>query len=447
MTHPTSKRETEKQRKSSRKAVNVATPTAIPDLKSYTREVAERAQQASRKLALANGAQKDAWLRRSAELIRTRGDEILAANEQDIAQAPEYGLNDAAVDRLRLTPARLEGIAAALEEVVALPNPVGEVIDSNVRPNGLEVIKVRVPLGVVFFIYESRPNVTVDAAALCIKSGNAVILRGGKEAYHSNQAFHALLAEALSDVGLPEHAVQLVETTDREAVGHFLRQNDKISVTIPRGGKSLIERVAAEATMPVIKHYDGNCHVYVDAAADLDAALRIVINSKCQRPGVCNAAESLLVHRDVAEKFLPILSVEFADRGVEMRCCPRSQPLMPGSVPATDEDYAAEFLDLIISVKVVDDLQEAIDHIDRFSSRHTEAIVTNDLTAARRFTAAVDSSAVIVNASTRFNDGGQFGLGAEIGISTDKFHARGPCGLRELTSYKYLVQGEGQIRE
>ncbi|QDU46137.1 Gamma-glutamyl phosphate reductase [Symmachiella dynata] len=428
-------------------AVNVATTATIPDLKSYTREVAERAQQAARGLALASGGQKDDWLRRSAELIRARGDEILAANEQDIAQAPEYGLNAAAVDRLRLTPERLEGIATALEEVVALPNPVGEVIDSNIRPNGLEVLKVRVPLGVVFFIYESRPNVTVDAAALCVKSGNAVILRGGKEAFHSNQAFYAILQEALSDVGLPEQAVQLVETTDRDAVGHFLRQSDKISVTIPRGGKALIERVAAEATMPVIKHYDGNCHVYVDTAADLDAALRIVINSKCHRPGVCNAAESLLVHREVAETFLPKMAAKFAEQGVEMRCCERSLPLMPGAVPATREDFADEFLDLIISIKVVDDLQAAIDHIEEFSSRHTEAIVTNDLAASRRFCAAVDSAAVIVNASTRFNDGGQFGLGAEIGISTDKFHARGPCGLRELTSYKYLVQGAGQIRE
>lgn len=311
----------------------------------------------------------------------------------------------------------------------------------------MEVLKVRVPLGVVFFIYESRPNVTVDAAALCVKSGNAVILRGGKEAFHSNQAFYAILQEALSDVGLPEHAVQLVETTDREAVGHFLRQSDKISVTIPRGGKALIERVAAEATMPVIKHYDGNCHVYVDTAADLDAALRIVINSKCHRPGVCNAAESLLVHCNVAETFLPKMAAKFAEQGVEMRCCERSLPLMPGAVPATREDFADEFLDLIISIKVVDDLQAAIDHIEEFSSRHTEAIVTNDLAASRRFCAAVDSAAVIVNASTRFNDGGQFGLGAEIGISTDKFHARGPCGLRELTSYKYLVQGAGQIRE
>ncbi len=427
--------------------MSATTETSNLDLAAYTAATADQAQRASRILALATGGQKDEWLARSAELIRCRAGEILAANEQDIARAPEFGLTSAAVDRLRLDEDRLEGIASAVEEIIMLPNPVGEVIGNNIRPSGLEVLKVRVPLGVVFFIYESRPNVTVDAAALCVKSGNAVILRGGKEAFHSNQAFHAVLQEGLTDTGLPPDAVQLVSTTDRAAVGHFLKLHEQISVTIPRGGKTLIQRVAAEATMPVIKHYDGNCHVYVDAAADLEMALQIAVNSKCQRPGVCNAAESLLVHRDIAESFLPRLATAFAERGVQMRCCTRSAELMPGSQSATDEDYATEFLDLIIAIKVVDDLQSAVEHIERYGSRHTDAIVTNDRNAARRFCAGVDSSAVIVNASTRYNDGGEFGLGAEIGISTDKFHARGPCGLQELTSYKYVVNGDGQIRE
>jgi glutamate-5-semialdehyde dehydrogenase len=347
---------------------------------------------------------------------------------------------------LKLSPERLAGIAAALEEVVVLPDPVGEVLDSSVRPNGLRVTRVRVPLGVVFFIYESRPNVTVDAAALCVKSGNAVILRGGKEAFHSNQAFHRLLADALAECGLPEDAVQMVSTTDREAVGQFLQLSALIDVTIPRGGKSLIERVAREARMPVIKHFDGNCHVFVDASADLDWASQIVINSKCQRPGVCNAAESLLVHAAIADAYLPELARELTSRGVELRCCDRSLPLVKQGIPATDEDFREEFLDLILSVKVVDSVQQAVEHINEYGSHHTDAIVTSELHPAEFFRKHVDSAAVHVNASTRFNDGGELGLGAEIGISTDKFHARGPCGLRELTSYKYLVEGTGQVR-
>ncbi|MGQ0637706.1 MAG: glutamate-5-semialdehyde dehydrogenase [Planctomycetaceae bacterium] len=416
------------------------------DLAAYAAEVAAQAQVAARGLAVATGEQKDRWLRRSAELIRGRMGELLAANEKDVAHAPAYGLSPAAVDRLRLDGKRLEAVAAALEEIALLPNPVGEVIDSSIRPNGLEVLRVRVPLGVVFFIYESRPNVTADAAAICVKSGNAVILRGGKEAIHSNQALHSLLQEALEEAGLPWAAVQLVETTDRAAVGQFLKLRDKISVTIPRGGKSLIERVAAEATMPVIKHFDGICHVYVDRAADVDMARRIIVNAKCQRPGVCNAAECLLVHQEIAEKFLRVTADDLRSRGVELRCCERSRRLIPGSRPATDDDYRTEYLDLILSVKIVDDLEQAIEHIEGYGSHHTETIVTNDLAAARRFVAAVDSAAVLVNASTRFNDGGEFGLGAEIGISTDKLHARGPCGLRELTSYKFVAWGDGQVR-
>jgi glutamate-5-semialdehyde dehydrogenase len=328
-----------------------------------------------------------------------------------------------------------------------LQDPVGEVIESNVRPNGLEVLKVRVPLGVVFFIYESRPNVTADAAAICVKSGNAVILRGGKEAARSNRAIVDILSEAAEETGLPADAVQLVATTDRAAVGHFLALHQYIDVAIPRGGESLIRRVAAEATMPVIKHFTGNCHVYVDRAADLACAESIAINSKCQRMGVCNAAESLLVHTAVSQEFLPRIAKALAQHGIEIRGDQRSRRLIPSAQPATEEDYAAEFLGPIISCNVVDSVEEAIERINRYGSHHTDAIVTTDLATARQFVTAVDSAAVIVNASTRFNDGGQFGLGAEIGISTDKFHARGPCGLKELTSYKYVVYGDGQTRE
>jgi glutamate-5-semialdehyde dehydrogenase len=335
----------------------------------------------------------------------------------------------------------------ALKEVATLPEPIGEVIYSSVRPNGLEVQKVRVPLGVIFFIYESRPNVTADAAALCVKSGNAVILRGGKEAAQSNTAIAGILAEAAGEAGLPADAVQLVATPDREAVGHFLRMPEYINVTIPRGGEGLIRRVSREARMPVIKHYAGNCHVYLDRAADPEMAERLVVNSKCQRLGVCNAAESLLVHVEVADALLPRVGKALTERGIEIRGDRRTRKLLPQAAEATEEDYGAEYLAAVISVKVVDSLDEAIAHINRYSSHHTEAIVTRDLDAARQFATRIDSSAVMINASTRFNDGGEFGLGAEIGISTDKFHARGPCGINELTSYKYVAYGAGQVRE
>ena len=420
--------------------------STMSHLTKYAQDVAKRARAASRELAVANGGQKNKWLRRMAELVRSRSSDLIQANSRDIQKAPEYGLSTAAMDRVRLTEDRLEGVAQAVEQIALLPNPVGEIIDSNVRPNGLIVTRVRVPLGVVFFIYESRPNVTIDAAALCVKSGNAVILRGGKEAFYSNQALHGLLDDALADVGLPRHAVQMVETADREAVGHFLGLSELIDVTIPRGGKSLIERVSSEARMPVIKHSDGICHVYVDRSADLKMATQIVVNSKCQRPGICNAAESMLVHAEIAETFLPEVASALKAEGVELRCCRRSHQLVLDGKPATDEDFITEFLDLILAVKVVDDLDEAIRHINECGSSHTDTIVTNDLSASEWFTAAVDSSAVLVNASTRFNDGGEFGLGAEIGISTDKFHARGPCGLRELTSYKFVVHGAGQLK-
>jgi glutamate-5-semialdehyde dehydrogenase len=423
------------------------TVTAPTDLAQYCHHVASRAKRAAADLAQAGGAAKNAWLRDSAAQLRQQAERVLAANADDIAAAPGFGLTDAAIDRLRLSTKRIDDIARGLEEVAALPDPVGEVIESSIRPNGLQILKTRVPLGVVFFIYESRPNVTADAAAICLKSGNAVILRGGKEAAHSSRAIVDILRAAASRHDLPADALQLVETADRAAVGHFLALPQLIDVAIPRGGESLIRRVAAEARMPVIKHFTGNCHVYVDAAADLAMAERIVINAKCQRQGVCNACESLLVHAAVAERFLKSAGPALASRGIEIRGCERTCRLVPSAKQATDEDYAAEFLGPILSVKVVDSLGEAIDHINRFGSQHTDAIVTGDLAAARRFTARVDSAAVMVNASTRFNDGYEFGLGAEIGISTDKFHARGPCGLKELTTYKYVVFGDGQIRE
>jgi glutamate-5-semialdehyde dehydrogenase len=331
--------------------------------------------------------------------------------------------------------------------VAQLRDPIGQVIESKVRPNGLTINKIRVPLGVVFFIYESRPNVTADAAAICVKAGNAVILRGGKEALHSSAAIVGLLIEAGREVSLPEDAVQLVETTDRDAVGLFLQMPESIDLAIPRGGEGLIRRVAAEAQMPVLKHFTGNCHVYVDSAADLAMARSIVVNSKCQRMGVCNAAESLLVHADIAGEFLPALVGDLQPFAIELRGDEQTCELVDSAVPATEDDYLAEFLGPILSVKVVGSLDEAIEHINRYGSAHTDAIVTNDPAAAQEFTARVDSSAVMVNASTRFHDGGEFGLGAEIGISTDKFHARGPCGVEELTSYKYVVQGNGQIRK
>ncbi|RMG03332.1 MAG: glutamate-5-semialdehyde dehydrogenase [Planctomycetota bacterium] len=417
------------------------------NLEAYCLELAQRAKEASRELASVSGKVKEAWLRASAKLLKERSVALAQANAADLKNAPSFGLTDAQVDRLRLTPERIEGIARAMEEVAMLPEPIGRVVWSNVRPNGLVVNKVRVPLGVVFFIYESRPNVTADAAALCIKSGNAVILRGGKEAIHSNQAIVNILAEAAADTGLPRDAVQLVETTDREAVGHFLRMSEYIDVAIPRGGEGLIRRVSAEARMPVIKHFAGNCHVYIDKAADPDMAEKILVNSKCQRMGVCNAAESLVVHAEIAESLLPRLAKALLDRGIEIRGDETVCKLVPEAKPATEEDYAAEYLGPIISAKVVDSLDAAIRHINNYSSQHTEAIVTQDISAAEEFCTRIDSSAVMVNASTRFNDGGEFGLGAEIGISTDKFHARGPCGIDELTSYKYVVSGKGQIRE
>lgn len=410
------------------------------------REMANRAKAAAEELAQASTEAKNAWLLAGADALLAQSSELLAANAKDVAAAPGFGLNAAAIDRLTLTPARIQAMADGLRQVAALPDPNGELIEESTRPNGLVVRKVRVPLGVIFFLYESRPNVTADAAALCVKSGNAVILRGGKEAANTNAAIHQILAAELTRHGLPADAVQLVATTDREAVGEFLKLDEFIDLVIPRGGESLIRRVAAEATMPVLKHYRGNCHVYVDVSADLEMAKRIVVNAKTQRPGVCNAMESLLVHEAVADRFLPVLGKELASQGVSLLGCPVTVRLLPEAEPATEDDYAAEYLDLILSCRVVPDLDAAIRHINRYGSKHTDAIVAQDSRAVDQFIRRVDSAATVANASTRFHDGFELGLGAEIGISTDKFHARGPCGLRELMTYQFRIYGNGQVR-
>jgi glutamate-5-semialdehyde dehydrogenase len=415
--------------------------------KAYAEDLAGRARSAARLLAPITSERKNGWLLHAANALEKRTSEVLNANADDVDAATQVYLTSANIDRLRLTRDGVRAAATGLRAIAALPDPVGRVLDSNVRPNGLQIQKISVPLGVIFFIYESRPNVTIDAAGLCVKSGNAIILRGGKEALQSNSILHAILQDSLKVCGLPTDAVQLVNTPQRDVVGHLLTLDRYIDLAIPRGGESLIRRVAEEATMPVLKHFMGNCHVYVDRAADVAMAERIILNAKCQRPGVCNAAESLLVHADIATAFLPKAAAALLAKGVELRGCPATRALVPQAKTATDADYAAEFLDLILSVKVVQNLDEAMEHIARFGSQHTETIVTNDSEAARRFTSEVDASAVMINASTRFNDGYEFGLGAEIGISTDKFHARGPCGLQELCSYKYVVHGNGQTRE
>jgi glutamate-5-semialdehyde dehydrogenase len=416
------------------------------DLAEYCRELGLKARSASRNLCLAPSAKKDDWLKRTADRLGSHVSSILASNDLDMSDAEKAGLSKANLDRLKLTPDRIEQASAGLLEVAGLSDPVGRILESRTRPNGLEIHKVGVPLGVVFFIYESRPNVTLDAAAICIKSGNAIILRGGKEAMHSNRALHRILCDSLAACDLPAESIQLVATSDRAAVGHLLRMNDCIDLVIPRGGADLIRRVAEEARMPVLKHYQGICHLYVDRSADIDMAEKLVINGKCQRPGVCNALECLLVHRNIAEEFIPRLAKKLRENKVEIRGCETTKKLVPDAKLATQEDYGTEYLDLILSMKVVDSLEEAVEHIRRFGSAHTDGIVARDQNAVNRFTTAVDSAAVMVNASTRFNDGYELGLGAEIGISTDKFHARGPCGLQELCSYKYVVYGEGQVR-
>lgn len=413
---------------------------------TFAEEMGRAARAAAAVLAQTTSARKDAWLECVRQRLHRATDALLMANAADVAAAQAAGQGPAFLDRLRLTPERIAALERGLQEVQALPDPVGQVLEQRRRPDGLEIRKLRVPLGVVFFIYEARPGVTVDAASLAVKSGNAIILRGGKEAARSNAVLGEVLTEALAEVGLPVAAVQVVREPDYALVSALLRAREWIDLCVPRGGEGLIRSVAAEATMPVLKHFRGNCHLYVDAAADLEMASRLLINGKCQRPGTCNATESLLVHEAVADRFLPRALTELHRRGVEVRGCPMTCRLFPAARPATPADHAAEFLDLILSVQVVDSLESALAHIAQYGSGHTEAIVTSDRSAADRFVQTVDAAAVMVNASTRLHDGSVFGLGAEIGISTDKFHARGPCGLVELCTYKYVVLGSGHER-
>ncbi len=402
-----------------------------------------RAKAAARVLALASTVAKNAALHIAADLLVERTSDVLVANAEDVTRAEAVGTTVTVVDRLRLTPERVAAMAAGLRQVAALADPVGQVVDGWVRPNGLRISQVRVPLGVVAIVYENRPNVTSDAFGLCLKSGNAAFLRGSSAAISSNRAIAAVLREALAKADLPEDALVLVDDTSREAAVEFMRLRDCIDVLIPRGGPSLIAAILEHATVPVVIDGDGNCHVYVDTAADLDMAEAIVVNAKTQRPSVCNAAESLVVHQDVAEAFLP--AVARALEGVELVGDEAAHAIVPSIAPASDDDFATEFLDLKMSVSVVADLDAAIDHVNRYSTGHSEAIVTTDLAAATRFTHEVDAAAVLVNASTRFVDGERFGFGAEIGISTQKLHARGPMGLRELTTTKYVIHGDGHI--
>jgi glutamate-5-semialdehyde dehydrogenase len=417
------------------------------DLPAYLAHVGVAARAASAKLAASSTAARDGALRGLAALLRSERDALAQANAQDIAAA--HGLAQPLVERLRLDDATLDTLAEGCEQIAAMPDPVGELIELKRRPSGISVGRMRVPLGVFGMIYESRPNVTIEAASLAIKSGNACILRGGSEAIHSNLALARLVQRALHDAGLPPEAVQLIETTDRAAVGLLLALPAYVDVIIPRGGKSLIERVAREAKVPVIKHLDGNCHVYVDAEVDVEMALAVTLNAKTQKVSPCNAAESLLVHEAQAATFLPRVGAALAARGVEMRGDERARAALaglPGVVAATEADWAEEYLALVISVKVVDSLDEAIAHVNRYGSHHTDAILTSNHMHAMRFVREVDSASVMVNASTRFADGFEYGLGAEIGISTDKLHARGPVGLEGLTSLKWVVLGQGEVR-
>jgi glutamate-5-semialdehyde dehydrogenase len=414
--------------------------------RSGVAELGRRAKAASRLLATASTAAKDEALRAGADLLEQRGGEVLEANAADIETAAAGGMEPGPLDRLRLTGARLAGMAAGLRKVAALPDPVGEVLDGWKRPNGLEISRVRVPLGVVAIIYENRPNVTSDAGGLCLKSGNAALLRGSSTALRSNQAVAALLREGATKAGLPEDSVILVEDVSHEAAVELMQLTGYVDCLIPRGGPSLVKSILDNAKVPYVIDGDGNCHVYVDAAADLDRALDIVMNAKTQRPSVCNAAESLLVHQAVAGAFLPRAAEALQRAGVELVGDEAARRLVPSIGEATDDDFAREFLALKMSVAVVADVGAAVAHVNRYGTGHTEAIVTDDVTAARRFVAAVDAGTVTVNASTRFTDGEEFGFGAEIGISTQKLHARGPMALRELTTYKYVVWGDGQIR-
>jgi len=417
------------------------------NLEASMRELAASARAAARKLAIAPGLQRDKALTVLADLLHESRQEIFAANALDLEAARAGGLDEARIERLRITDQGIDCMAGACRHVARLSDPVGEVEGMIKRPNGLLVGRMRIPLGVIAIIYESRPNVTIDAAILCLKAANSVILRGGSEAYHSNQILGGLLRRALDTAGLPAGCVQMVPTTDRAAVKHLLALDDYIDVVIPRGGESLIRAVVKDATMPVLKHYKGVCHIYVHKDADQDQALPIIENAKVQRPGVCNALECLLVHADIAAEFLPRLATSLAPQGASFRACPRSLPLLGATAtPAAAEDFGREFLSLTLAVKVVDSQEEAEGHIAQYGSGHSEAILTRAHDRAMRFLRTVDASCVLINASTRFNDGGELGLGAEIGISTSKIHSYGPMGVKELTSLKYIVFGEGQVR-
>lgn len=417
------------------------------DIHSAILDMGRRARAASHELVKLSTAQKNAILLAMADEIEARQAGILDANAKDLAAAHEKGLSKAMIDRLTLDAKRLKGIADAVREVAALPDPVGEVLSAWTRPNGLRITKKRVPIGVIGIIFESRPNVTTDAASLCFKTGNATLLRGGSEAIHSNVALAEALQAGGERAGLPKDSVQLIPFTDRSSVEHMAKMDQFMDLIIPRGGKGLIEKVVATARMPVIKHYDGVCHIYVAPSADQEMAVKVILNSKCQKPGVCNSLETLLVHQDIAAEFYPRLAKALQDAQVEMRADAVALAHLGGlAKPATEEDWTAEYLDLILAIKTVSSLAEAVAHINRYGSHHTDSILTRDRAEAEQFMHEVDSAVVLHNASTRFNDGGEFGFGAEIGISTDKLHARGPMGLAELCSYKYLIDGEGQVR-
>lgn len=416
------------------------------DIEKIVREKAAEAKEASRRLAVLPTAVKNDALLKMADLLEEKAAQVLAANEEDIKAAREGGIKASFIDRLLLTPERIKGMADSLRATAALPDPIGEGDFATVRPNGLELRRVRVPMGVVAIIYEARPNVTAEAAGLCLKSGNAVLLRGGKEALKSNLAVINILREAAYGAGVPEGALGFVDFTDRSAVDAILHANGLVDVVIPRGGAGLIKKVVANSAVPVIETGAGICHTFVDSSADFDMAVSIIVNAKTSRPSVCNAMETLLIHEAKAESFLPLVTKALREKGVELRGCEKCLSIVPDMNPAAPEDWATEYDDLILSVKVVGDIEEAIDHINRYNTGHSECIVTKDLVNAHRFQAEIDAAAVYVNASTRFTDGFEFGFGAEIGISTQKLHARGPMGLRELTSEKYLIYGNGQIR-
>ena len=417
------------------------------DIKEYMQGLGLQARKAGREISRAETGKKNRALLKIAEAIESNHDFLITENQKDLAAGKQNGLDAALLDRLAITSAGIQAMVEGLKQVAALPDPVGEISELSYRPSGIQVGQMRVPLGVIGIIYESRPNVTVDAAALCLKSGNACILRGGSEAIHSNQAIASCIAKGLEAAGLPVEAVQIVATTDRAAVGELITMKQYVDVIVPRGGKSLIERISQDATIPVIKHLDGICHVYIDDKADLDKAVKIAINAKTHRYGVCNAMETLLVAESIAAKVLPVLATSYLEKGVELRGCLKTCSLIPKCSRATEEDWLTEYLAPILSIKIVHGIDEAMEHINKYSSSHTEAIVTEDYTQARRFLREVDSSSVMVNASTRFADGFEYGLGAEIGISTDKLHARGPVGLKGLTSLKYIVLGDGHIRQ